>query len=366
MAAKAGPGEATLHDRRTAVQGAARRAAVRHLACGLLALLVFAVASLLNGNLSAAPAAAPGSAPQTPGPLAVIPGAPLTARPLVAPNGDGYLVQPQEAVRGPAGDIYVADPGAHGVLVYDRRGTYLRALATIGDLQKATPFSLAAGTHGRLYVLDTQAESTTGRILEYASPNAAPTILASSRALAHARDLTVGPVGHLYVTSPRENGVLEFSPRGRLLAIHRPARGTSPGTFNQPTSTAVAPDGTIIVVDTGNARLVSFAAGRPRSQWPAPAGGMLRAARVLPLAHHHLLVADPSGLLLDYDLRAHPVRIHSHPLQRVHDASLLAVTPLDPRHVLVTDTGNRAVWRVTLRGDLSAMPAPPERYRPRG
>ncbi len=71
-------------------------------------------------------------------------------------EGKGKLYSPRNVAVDPEGKVYVSDPGAFCVQVYDAEGRYLRTLGRqgVGPGQFARPRGLATDREGRLYVVD--------------------------------------------------------------------------------------------------------------------------------------------------------------------------------------------------------------------
>jgi len=71
-------------------------------------------------------------------------------------DGTGKLYSPVNVAVDPQGKVYVADPGAFCVQVYDADGKFLRTLGRqgVGPGQFARPRGLAVDREGRVYVVD--------------------------------------------------------------------------------------------------------------------------------------------------------------------------------------------------------------------
>jgi sugar lactone lactonase YvrE len=124
--------------------------------------------------------------------------------------GDKPLVSPVAVTPGPAGTVYVADSWSRQVVQLDRKGVLLRTISH-GDLQR--PSSLAFdSTRQRLYVGDSKAH-----------------------------------VVHVF-----DDQGTKVAAIGKL--------GAGPGEFNSPTHLALAPDGSVLVTDALNFRVEAFGA----------------------------------------------------------------------------------------------------------
>ncbi len=131
----------------------------------------------------------------------------------------GY--RPEGGLRKPLGialdgkmNVYVADASERRIMVYDRLGLFQRAIGSREELKR--PVGVAVNRAGdRIYVVDTgDAENDDHHVVVY---DGAGTKL-----------FTIGK------------------------------RGSAPGEFNFPVAAAVAPDGTLYVLDAGNFRVQAF------------------------------------------------------------------------------------------------------------
>ena len=129
---------------------------------------------------------------------------------------EGILVKPMGVAMDDQQNIYVVDIGQRKVLIYDSMGMYLRS---VGDKETFDrPVGLAVtGDGSRIYVIDAGG-----------------------------------------IDSQRHRLVI-YDGDGQQLAIVG-KRGGGDGEFNLPTQVAVAPDGTVYVLDGGNFRIQAFTA----------------------------------------------------------------------------------------------------------
>ncbi len=126
------------------------------------------------------------------------------------------------------GNLYVVDGSAKQVMVYDKEGKFLRAIGSPSWFHR--PSGVAVDADGRrVYVVDT------GGVLEKV-----------------------------------EHRVRVFDAQTGKHLFDFGKRGTGPGEFNLPVDAAVAPDGSVYVVDGGNFRVQKFRAdGTPVSLFGA-------------------------------------------------------------------------------------------------
>jgi len=137
---------------------------------------------------------------------------------------EGVLVKPMGVAMDAQQNIYVADTGVGRVMIYDALGMYLRAVGDAEDFDR--PVGVAVTADGsRIYVIDAGG-----------------------------------------IDSQRHRLVI-YDGEGRRLAIVG-KRGAGEGEFNLPTHVAVAPDGTVYVLDSGNFRIQAFSPdGRFLRSW---------------------------------------------------------------------------------------------------
>jgi DNA-binding beta-propeller fold protein YncE len=181
---------------------------------------------------------------------------------------EGVLAKPMGVAMDGQQYIYVADVGARRVFVYDAVGMYLRSIGGYEDLDR--PVDVAVNDDGsQVYVVD------------------------------------AGGI------ESQRHGFVAYDGEGKkLFAVQ--SRGTEKGLFNLPTQAAVAPDGTVYILDGGNFRIQAFspdgkllrawgAAGRNFGDLARPRGlAVDRAGNVYvsDAAYRNVQVFNPEGELL--------------------------------------------------------------------
>lgn len=180
----------------------------------------------------------------------------------------GRLLNPLGVAIDDEANIYVADSGAKQVVVYNATGHFLKRIGGSGDLVR--PADVAVTLDGsRLYVVDAGG-----------------------------------------ITSDRHR-VAMYSGEGELLRTFG-IRGQGEGEFNLPVSLAVAPDGNVYVLDSGNFRVQVFDAdgnfirawgqlGRGYGDFARPRGIAIDAdgyVYVTDAAYRNFQIFTPEGQLL--------------------------------------------------------------------
>lgn len=129
----------------------------------------------------------------------------------------GGLIMPLGMDVDKQGNLYVIDGSLKFVQVYDRYGKFLRSIGDPSQFHRPAGLAVDADGH-RLYVVD------------------------------------IGGV------STQEHRVRVFDAQSGALLFDIGTRGIGPGQFNLPRDAAVAPDGSVYIVDGGNFRVEKFSA----------------------------------------------------------------------------------------------------------
>jgi DNA-binding beta-propeller fold protein YncE len=169
-------------------------------------------------------------------------------------KGPGEFVYPVAVTRDDGGNLYIAEYGGNDrIQVFAPDGRYLRGFGSFGtapgQFQRPSGIVWRAG---RVYVAD----AFNNRVQVFGDDGQLVQVLPTP-ALGFPYGISLGPDESLYVVEYGGACVTRLGLDGRLLARYgRVGRGV--GEFSTPWGLDVASDGTVIVADTGNRRLVAL------------------------------------------------------------------------------------------------------------
>ncbi len=161
------------------------------------------------------------------------------------------MVRPHALATDPDGRLWVTDPGAHLIHVFDAKRPSHRTLPRRGDAPLASPIAITHDAKGTAYVTDSaRAEirrfDRAGHALDSWGADAG-----LIRPTGAAFDTTTGT---LWVVDTGSHTLVAFDTEGQVSRILG-GRGSQAGKFNYPTHLALAPDGRLLVTDTLNFRV---------------------------------------------------------------------------------------------------------------
>lgn len=225
------------------------------------------------------------------------------------------LVKPFDvAVR--QGRVYVSDSVQRLILVFDIAGERFFEIGKEFEGRLAKPLGLTIGRDGTLYVADVTAR----KVMAYDADGVFLRAIGSPDTLQRPVDVTISPDGsRLYVVDTGgvesdKHVIAVFDSRSGEHLGDIGGRGEAEGEFNLPLQAAVAADGTIYVVDSGNFRVQAFDAdgrfqmsfgsvGRFPGQFARPKGIAVDGEGriyVIDTAFGNFQIFDSDGTLLMY------------------------------------------------------------------
>ncbi|MCC6209322.1 MAG: 6-bladed beta-propeller [Gammaproteobacteria bacterium] len=223
------------------------------------------------------------------------------------------LVKPFD-VAAHAGRVYVSDTVQRAVMVFDIPGKRFFQIGAEKPGRLSKPMGIDIAADGTLYVADV----TERRVMVYDADGGYLRAIGDRELLQRPSDVALTPDGaRLYVVDT--GGVESAEHLVHIFDVHSGeslgrigARGMGEGEFNLPLQAAVAPDGALYVVDSGNFRVAAFDAagqyrfsfgsvGRFPGQFARPKGIATDAAGnvyVVDTAFGNIQIFDHSGQLL--------------------------------------------------------------------
>ena len=223
------------------------------------------------------------------------------------------LYKKPSAIAAHKGRVYVADPPTGSVIVFDvgRRKVFRIGVREPNNTQK--PISLALDDKQNVYVLDASLK----KVLVYDSLGLFLFSVGDPKALTKPAGVAVSADGKKIFIVDRggieedDHKVIAYSPDGFEIFRIGP-RGTGEGQLNVPLAASVAPDGSLLVLDSGNFRVQSFdAEGRYRFSFGQAGAGFGQFSRprsiatdkdgkifVSDAAFNNVQIFDSTGALL--------------------------------------------------------------------
>lgn len=178
---------------------------------------------------------------------------------LLAELGLGVLQRPCGIAVASDGRLFVADVGAHQIVVLSPSGQELRRLGQrgVGPGEFNYPTNLAFDHQGRLYVSDT----LNFRVLVF-SPELTPAGQIGRQGdlpgyFSQPKGIAVDQDDHIYVVDANFEAVQLFMPDGTLL-MSMGREGHAPGEFWLPAGIHIDPSGRVWVADSYNQRVQVF------------------------------------------------------------------------------------------------------------
>ena len=166
--------------------------------------------------------------------------------------------------------VYVFNRSEHPMIVFDRRGRFLRSW---GEGVFSRPHGIDIAHDGAVYCTDdgdhtVRKFTPDGQLLLQIGTPGQPTLAMSGRPFNRCTHTALSPSGDIYVSDGYGNGCVHcFSPSGALLrSWGRP--GIGPGEFNIPHNLCCDTAGLVYVADRESHRIQVFDGdGRVQQQW---------------------------------------------------------------------------------------------------
>jgi DNA-binding beta-propeller fold protein YncE len=213
-------------------------------------------------------------------------------RVFVGGQSEERLVRPMAVVESPDNRYFVADPGARGVHLFDRRRGRYQLIQREDGGPLPSPVGLAAGPLGEVYVTDSRLAALFMIMpgADVATRVPLDVMLAQPTGVAFDK-----PSGRIYLVDTGSHEVKIFARDGALLR-RVGGRGAGPGKFNYPTMIWMTDAGEFLVSDSLNFRTQVFdAEGNFLRQFGAAgdsAGFQPQSKGIATDSHGHVYVTD--------------------------------------------------------------------------
>jgi DNA-binding beta-propeller fold protein YncE len=175
----------------------------------------------------------------------------------------GQLEAPSDVTVDANGNLYVADTNNNRIQKYDAQGNFVAyAGGYQSDIEMTQPWSLAVGADGSVFVANTWGHSVIKldaelKLVESWGVGGQTEAGGDPFALYGPRDIAVAPNGNVLIADTGNARIVEYTPDGDFVRQFG-SKGTSgaPLEFNEPTSIDVTAAGEIYVADLYNKRIV--------------------------------------------------------------------------------------------------------------
>ncbi len=174
-------------------------------------------------------------------------------RGIFGPDGDLPLLVRPYGVYADTDRVYVTDPGAGILHIFDRTDNTYRAVDGAGEEELVSPIGIAVDRDGFLYVSD----SVLRKVFVFDRQGAYKGSLGSS-------DIFKRPAGialrgeTIYVVDTHDHRVIVLSTLDGRVLFRFGGQGTGQGAFNYPTNIFAGKDDLIYIVDSMNFRVQVF------------------------------------------------------------------------------------------------------------
>jgi DNA-binding beta-propeller fold protein YncE len=166
------------------------------------------------------------------------------------------------AARGHA--LFVADPGAQSLVVFDSADSRERKIDKIGQEKLVSPVAVALGPANKVFLVD----SALRKIFVVDEQGHLQWTIGGEGRLARPSGLAYDSArDRLYVADAAAHRIIVFAADGRMLDSFG-SNGSAPGEFNYPTHLALTRDGNLLVTDALNYRVQTLSRdGRPLAEF---------------------------------------------------------------------------------------------------
>jgi len=282
---------------------------------------------------------------------------------VIGGNGaqKGQMNGVSDAAIDPAGNLYFADTNNNRIEKYDPQGNYLAVAGGFGgDVQMNQPWSMTVAPDGTVYVADTwnhkivKLDKDLKKVKEWGSGGQTEAG-GDPLKLFGPRDIALSPDGHVLIVDTGNNRVIEYDGDGNFVRQFG-SKGTSgddPLQFNEPSSLLVAPNGDIFIADFWNKRIVHLDKDlKSKGEIKVDAWGsqaVTERAYLALLPDGRLLATDPThGKILAFGADGTPLASYDVPKDGAQTQARPIGIATDGTSVVVTDSIGNVARKIPL------------------
>lgn len=151
------------------------------------------------------------------------------------------------------GVLYVADPGAQALVIFDALRHKELRIQRVGETALLSPVAVAPGVDGTVYVADSRLQ----QVLQLDRDGGLRRVIANGHLQRPSSLAFDSSTRRLYVGDSKAHVVHVFDEQGSPLGSVG-TLGAGPGEFNSPTHLALMRDGSLVVTDALNFRVLVF------------------------------------------------------------------------------------------------------------
>ncbi|MEX2246490.1 MAG: flippase activity-associated protein Agl23 [Dehalococcoidia bacterium] len=195
-----------------------------------------------------------------------------------AGSAPGQLNAPSGVAVDAEGNIYVADTNNNRIQKFNAAGEYVAGAGGVGsDVRLTQPWAMAVAADGTVFVANTWAHQIVkldSNLEQVATWGGGGEVEAGGdpMKLFGPRDITVAPDGHVLVTDTGNKRIIEYTADGEFVrqwaGKRREGEEWVALEIDEPVGIVVAPDGDIYVADFWNQRVVVYASAGPTGDGP--------------------------------------------------------------------------------------------------
>ncbi len=281
---------------------------------------------------------------------------------VIGGNGSqkGQLSGVSDVAIDSAGNIYFADTNNNRVQKFDAQGVFQSAAGGFGsDVQMNQPWSMTVSSDGTVYVADTwnhklvKLDKDLKKVKEWGSGGQTDAG-GDPMKLFGPRDIALAPDGHVLVVDTGNNRVIEYDADGGFVRQFG-SKGSSgdPMQLNEPSSLAVAANGDIFVADFWNKRIVHLdkdlkSLGEIKIEaWGSQA--VTERGYIALLPDGRILATDPThGKVLVFGADGAPLAEYEMPKEGAQAAARPIGIATDGTSVVVTDSIGNVARKIPL------------------